>query len=1298
MHADRHSLCSALAALSRDQIQRAGQRYTPGIDPDAPNLKVESLLAAIENIAAGPAALARFQLVLGELSNAWGRAANFCQQREAIRQRIDEVGAMAGPMLDRLRVRDVSVQQEWLKRLAELEVRLTEDISFWRSPKSQLEVNGSRADGFGESEVARSNMNAIGRCLGIVRKEIEFGQTSAFKVLCDPLLLIRGAWGTGKTHLACDYAQQRIKSGRATALVLAQSFSGDVVEEICARIQPTLTVEQVFDDLDELGRNASERTILIVDGVNEGRRREWKSAISRLQGLVADRPHVGLIVTCRSPFESLAITEASLEKFHAVEHIGFDEQEFDAQAAFFDFYKLPLPEVPLLDKEFSRPLTLKLICQSLQKLSAQKRAQGFAGISSGQKGMTYVLEHFINRVGKSIEDEFALKGKGCWTLLKGNDGIEDQRAAGFAPCMAANLRGYVGRSEAIRIIAANYPAMKPAKRKQLLDAMRTSGLLEEDAIWYSSKRGIKPRVVFRLPYQRFSDHLIARHLLSRYLDTSCPESIRQSFDRSFPLGRVFRVTNRHQRQYAEPGWAQALIAEFPRRVLKKLPSNQRELFFALPKRAQHLGAYFNPFVEGLFWRDPEAFSDATGLIINHYLNSGTDTWEAVVDALAAVSTKPAHPFHARRLYRFIASYSMPERDHRWSEYLRRRYASPTFHRLLSWASKLDSVTMSHESAAQLVILFSLVLTTVVRSDRDLATKALVLIGEKFPDTLFSHVIDTLEFNDPYVPERMLAAAFGVVMSLIDSEAAVTVRPQIGRLAEVLYEKMFAPGADRTTHHTLMRDSALGVIELAMRASCFAPPEEEMKLLKPPFPNVMSKFTSDGTPDPAVTAALGQAIQMDFGNYVIGGLIPNRANYDNKNPEYVRVRAKIEKRMFDLGYREELFDSVDQSIGRDSWRADDKSKVDRYGKKYSWIAFFEMWGEREASNGLPDWSSNERISECGVDPSFPKRPPEWVLPAIDFFGGPTESIGQWVAGGFTPNWCDLLVIPEINGHPGAWILLQGFVSQTDATYGREIFAFLRGLFLRHSDVAILERKFLDIDYPSYAVIPEGATEHYLFAGEAGRRQSYMRRLCRADGQYRRQTDTAFGGFESVVLNSSTSRPTQVSVDLSLGREGDESFLFRGFVERPGRLRRTRGVRIELPYVHFGWESHHSVHNDFFGFDLPSPSLIQRLDLASKNREIDFYDRRGKRATLYREGGLGWRGDRHHMLYVRADLLRRYLVETRQALVWCNWGERGWARTGQDHVMSQDPVRSEIFRENRHVHRSFSRWWAKDSTVI
>ena len=102
-------------------------------------------------------------------------------------------------------------------------------------------------------------MNAIGRCLTIVREEKRYIQRPAFKVLFDPMLLVRGEWGTGKTHLMCDITQDRISRNQTTVLVLAKNFQGDVVAEICSRIETERTAVEVFDRLEELANKTGER-------------------------------------------------------------------------------------------------------------------------------------------------------------------------------------------------------------------------------------------------------------------------------------------------------------------------------------------------------------------------------------------------------------------------------------------------------------------------------------------------------------------------------------------------------------------------------------------------------------------------------------------------------------------------------------------------------------------------------------------------------------------------------------------------------------------------------------------------------------------------------------------------------------------------------------------------------------------------------------------------------------------------------------------------------------------------------
>lgn len=537
----------------------------------------------------------------------------------------------------------------------------------------------------------------------------------------------------------------------------------------------------------------------------------------------------------------------------------------------------------------------------------------------------------------------------------------------------------------------------------------------------------------------------------------------------------------------------------------------------------------------------------------------------------------------------------------------------------------------------------------------------------------------------------MAAAYGVTMSLVNAGIGQTFYPLLTLLAQNLYREMFSESARFATHHTLKRDYAAGIIELAVRAKCIELSDQAILDLAIPYPNIPTTFSNEKIPN---VDAIKHVIHMDFGNYTIGRLIPARDNYDDKNPGYVKVRSQIERRIFDLGYRSEDFESIDRDIGRDSFQTSDEYKVDRYGKKYSWIAYFEMWGEREAKKELPEWRLNERTSDCGVDPSFPKKTPEWSPPIPDLFGEMPEKIEHWVDGGYTPNWDSMLVTPEINNHLGPWVLIDGYLKGVCEGTDREIFTFLTGLFIAPKDVDKLRTEFISAEYPGNRQLPEGAEEYYLYAGEAGRRNRYAAHLLKPDGTYRRQTDSAFDKFVTVP-NQKSHKKNQIEEIVIKGFD-DESVdgeKIRLSISNYPKTKRQPGIRVEIPSISYNWESYHSNLNSFSGFYIPAPSIIEKLGLFTKNREIDFYDENGELATAYRTSGKSWNGNSHKLLYIRADLLQKYLSQTRQTLVWCNWGERDWFKKMEGHQLIENAVRSKIFQSHQHIHRSFSQWKKK-----
>jgi hypothetical protein len=291
------------------------------------------------------------------------------------------------------------------------------------------------------------------------------------------------------------------------------------------------------------------------------------------------------------------------------------------------------------------------------------------------------------------------------------------------------------------------------------------------------------------------------------------------------------------------------------------------------------------------------------------------------------------------------------------------------------------------------------------------------------------------------------------------------------------------------------------------------------------------------------------------------------------------------------------------------------KVDRYGKKYSWIAYFEMYGQRVDEGVLPTYEDEVRPSDCDIDPSFPNETKEWMPELPELFETEYSEYSEWISGGPNPSYENLFVKDTVDGVDGPWVLLDGTVEQTSLDALR-IFTFLRGVLLAEEDVSELKQKLRETEYPGNRNIPDTPEDYYTYAGEIPWSDRYGPYLREDDGSAKRNVERAFG--------------THV---------GSGS-----------------GVEVEIPVHVFAWESHHSKLNQVSGMRFPAPALCEHLELVNHNQISDLFNSDGDRATIYREFQCDNEQFDSWLLYIRKDLLERYLEKTEQTIAWLPWGER------------------------------------------
>jgi hypothetical protein len=588
------------------------------------------------------------------------------------------------------------------------------------------------------------------------------------------------------------------------------------------------------------------------------------------------------------------------------------------------------------------------------------------------------------------------------------------------------------------------------------------------------------------------------------------------------------------------------------------------------------------------------------------------TVDALIDLVRAGDTEilarlwqvrgtQGHPLNADGLDRALRTMSVADRDLQWTEWVRRNHDDvlgrgrsvlrDLYYLEERW--RVGNVRKGDRLRARWVMW---TLTSTVRRLRDQATCALYWFGRIDPEGLFALTIDSLQVNDAYVGERMLAAAYGVVMSHQQGEAgfADCLGPFLQRLALALVGQL----ATAPTHHYLVRRYARGIFAFAAK---FYPASRPTSLsgtwaFAAPTP---VQALPEGAPG---ADEAGRTLRMDFENYTLGRLFADRGNYDMNHAGHQAAVAHVRGVVWALGWRTATFDALDKRIAEDAYRhgRGDRSLVERYGKKYGWIGFFTYAGILEDQALLLHESP---FSAVDIDPSFPEKPPSdgsssvpevWLSPSI-------ARHESWMRACTTSLPVGIIRRESIGGHVGPWLAVHGYLSAADRVLGRSAWAFLSALVLSNGHeprlVAALKagvRPWGTRDVPS---------DHYTFAGEIPWHPDFAS-VALAEGAYREHV-----------------------------RSG------------------TQAVDVEVLAHDYAWKNYHSEMNRARSARVPSQLFSARFNLRSIAQSFDQVLPDGSPAAITLSGVDGLVGD---VVYIREDLLRQYVAG--RAIVWFAFGER------------------------------------------
>ena len=779
----------------------------------------------------------------------------------------------------------------------------------------------------------------------------------------EKIVVIRGSAGSGKSHLLGSEIDRATSAGKPAILMIGNHFneSRTIAEQIPGILGLGVNLQTFLAALNAAGEASNTRALIAVDAINEGGRRRWYSELPSLLHTIKSYPWLAIAVSCRSEYLEYLISENTLSKAAVVELEGFTTEEEQEKAAqiYLDRRGILRPVAPWLSPEFSNPLFLRTTAIALQ-------TEGLIEYPRGLQGTKKVLSFFLRVAGRHLGTDF----DGSDTLVR----PLAVAVKAIAEKMARSRLDYITLEEAQELAERSFVGFL-CPSHNWLEVLRLRGLVRLDPpLEQSDDPLLAANDIVRFSFQRFQDHLVAEALL----DLKTPT--KQDFETGGQYAFLLRSVSGWHRQ-VEYEW----VGVFQALWLGHAERNSRELVDDLPDDAK-LAFDNDIFAETIYWRSSDAFTARTWeLFEKWFVKSSEDNHHQDTRILLRLCVLE-HPWNAQFLHRNLAVLPLVDRDRSWTRSLnaitQSGWDGSEVERLVRWCESDATSAAADQVLERALTTLAWLFTTTNKSVRDRATKAAVSILIRRPSLSSTLLTKLAGANDPYVVERVAAACAGACLR----------DPSTARLREVssaVYAAFFASG--QPPLHVLTRDYGRLIIELSHDHGCL-PPEIDLAKCRPPYrsdppehvdpPEVEARAKAAGA-DSILHSCVG--IIADFGKYVIEGRAKDFSTVSLQSPAPTTNPSEQWKAKQSLAYDVEAakYWIADRAISygwtkalfpRDGKLHDSRiegAKIERIGKKYQWIAYFEFISRMADNYWLVDDFSETfaRLYDTPLDTSF-----------------------------------------------------------------------------------------------------------------------------------------------------------------------------------------------------------------------------------------------------------------------------------------------------------------------------------------
>ena len=1001
-----------------------------------------------------------------------------------------------------------------------------------------------------------------------------------------PIVAVMADAGWGKTHLAASLLRHCEGRRKGGILLLAKDLGENndfttLVRQVCLPGGRSFAnEEELLVALHEFGSRHQCRVPLIVDGLNESQDPSaWKTIIARLLVLLDRYQNVLLVVTFRTgncsswhhsrmpyyvdPSVRSAYKEICLPDGVRCLEASLSQNFHELVRRYFKYYRIVYSgSVPHI---LHHPLTLRLFCDAINK-----DRQVTVHPSSLPSDMSSVFNAFCESAAKHIEEHAPTNFR--------------RRVCEYRNCIRSigKLLWENGkRFAAVDKLKEQFPNTDSSWEYDWSNVLSQEGLILTSHDWKNPDN-----VVFEAAYDAFGGFLIAD-----YLTTQFSHNFKDFFsDVSF------------QKNIVENGHPLSEDILSFLTWLYPLKNHAEMLFDIVPEsiRERVLQKTLDCDEQYLNGKTLEVFRAEASSNLEFASRCYGRAWSKLFDLDSF--------FNAKFLDSILTDLPPVTRDKQWGLWLFNNRRE-----MFAWlGDSLNQVPQVDDAFVESVFLLGKwLLGSIVLSIRDRASRLLVLLGERYPERMLALISESLQNNDQYIVERLTGVAYGIMMSLFATRELDILKKAGGQYVRSAEYTLIAADSPSVTINAVTLDSIANAKAILQGITCEDSPRDGAFSIVP-YSVSPNPFRSPAQTNPGDRNQVRLAIHMDFENYTLTRLLGLRP-YDTRGKRYAEMRAQFEQRMFDIGYRYSLFESIDREIqeGRhDRPYQEQYLYLERFGKKYANIVFHEMLS---LAGGHVNFV--RRSLSHLVDPSFPGKAIPLEGEFLKSCFSEPQDVESWILNGPLPYCSDGLEKTFPNEGSDDWVLVSGIFDQTAQDGKRVLFSMFDGFFVKKGVLRQL------MSNPE--VIPNSPLPSRYYCYHLETPWSFHYRVDEDDPE------------------KDLSHACPITVTCTL------------YPENPRKGER-RTVQCEVPAEWYSMESNPYDSDESPQGMLLSHSIAFRLDLRPVPHRWEFCDGEGRLAARYFKKGDSLNG--YYLLYLRKDLLARYLAIENTEFVIVFHGER------------------------------------------